>query len=67
MGQTLTLFVYFCPFLNTMTSIVQNLNLNGRSIDSVLWIQTRDYRMVGAGESTELWRTPKTICLDLIK
>ena len=41
-----------------MTSIVQNLTINGRSIDGVLGIRTRDRSMVGADKSTELWRLP---------
>ena len=28
MAQTWPLFVYFCPFLNTLTNIVQNLTIN---------------------------------------
>ena len=39
-------FVYFRPFLNTMTNIVQNLTVNGRCIDGVLGFRTRD-RKVG--------------------
>ena len=31
---------------------------NGKSIDGVLGILTRDCKMVGADESTELWRPP---------
>ena len=34
-------FVYFRPFLNTVT------NINGKSIDGVLGIRTRDSRMEG--------------------
>ena len=41
-------FVYFPPFLNTMTNIVQNLTLTGRSIDGVLGIRTQDRKLVGA-------------------
>ena len=58
MGQAWPLFVYFCPFLNTLTNIVQYLTINGRSIDGVLGIRTRDYRMVSAADSAELWRHP---------
>ena len=42
-----------------MKNIVQNLTINGRGIDGVQGIRTRDRRMVGADESTELWR-PRT-------
>ena len=57
MGQTWPLFVYFRPFLNTMKNIVQNLTIYGISIVVVLGIRTRDCRIVGADESTELGRT----------
>ena len=52
MGQTLPLFVYFRPFLNTMTNTVQNLTI--KSVDGVLGTQTRGGRMVGTDVSTEL-------------
>ena len=35
-----------------------NLTINYKSIDGVLGTQTRGSRMVGADESTELWRRP---------
>ena len=57
MGQTRSLFVHFCPFLNTMTNIVQNYTI--KCVDGVLGIQTLDRSTVGADESTELWRHPK--------
>ena len=40
------LFIYFCPFLNTMTNIVQNLTTNGKSIDVIIGIRTQDHGMV---------------------
>ena len=46
-------FVITCPFVKTMTIIEQNLTILKR-----IWcvgIRTRDYRMVGTDESTELW------------
>ena len=46
MGQSWPLFVYF---LITISRIE-------KSIDGVLGIQTRGRRMVGADETTELWR-----------
>ena len=55
MGRTLPVLG---PFLNIMTYKVQNLTINGTSIDGVLGIRTRDHRMVGAHESTEQWRHP---------
>ena len=51
MGQSRPLFVYFCHFLITI-SIIE------KSIDGVLGIRTRGRRMVGADETTELWRPP---------
>ena len=48
-------FVYFHPFLNTMTNIVQK-TINGKSVDGVLGIWTWDRIMEGADESTELWQ-----------
>ena len=57
MGQARQpLFVYFRPFLSTMTNVVQNLTVKGKSVDGMLGIRTRDFKMVGAAESTELWR-----------
>ena len=47
-------FVYFRPFLNAMTDMLQNMTINGKSIDGVLGIQTWDCRMVCACKSTEL-------------
>ena len=56
MGQTRPFFVYFRPFLNTTTNMLQNLTINGRRIDGIFEIWTQDRRMVGADKSTELWR-----------
>ena len=49
MGLSRPLFVYFRHFLITILIIE-------KSIDGVLGIQTRGRRMVGADETTELWR-----------
>ena len=49
MGQSRPFFVYFRYFLITI-SIIE------KSIDGVLGIWTRGRRMVGADETTELWR-----------
>ena len=59
MGQSRPLFVYFRYFLDTI-SIIQI----EKSVDGVLGIQTRGRRMVGADETTELWRPPTnlTVC-----
>ena len=54
MGRTLPVLG---PFLNIMTYKVQNLTINGTSIDGVLGIRTRDHRMAGTDKSTELWLT----------
>ena len=54
-------FVYFRPFLNTITNIAQYLTINGISRDGVLGILTLDSRMVCADESTELWQPLKYI------
>ena len=51
MGQSRPLFVYFRHFLITI-SIIE------KSIDGVLGIRTLGRRMVGADETTELWRPP---------
>ena len=53
MAETLSLFVNYRPFLNTMTNTVQHLTFKRE--DGVLGIQTRDRWMVGKDESTELW------------
>ena len=54
MGQSRPLFVYFRSFLITI-SIIQV----EKSVDGVLGIRTRiQSRMVGADETTELWRPP---------
>ena len=55
--KTQPLFVYFRPFLNIMTNTVQILTIT--SIYGVLGTRTRGSRMVGADESTELWRHRK--------
>ena len=52
MGQSRPLFVYFRYFLITI-SIIE------KSIDGVLGIRTQGRRMVGADETTELWRPLK--------
>ena len=56
MGQTRPLFYLFRSFSHDKYST--NLTRNDKSIDGVLGTQTRGGRMVGADESTELWRHP---------
>ena len=46
-------FVYFRPFLITISII-----LIEKSLDGVLGIQTCGSTMVGSDETTELWRPP---------
>ena len=53
-GQSRSLFVYFLPFPITI-SIIQIK----KSIDGVLVIRTHGPRMVGANETTVLWRPPR--------
>ena len=48
----------FRPFLNSITNIVQNFTTYNRA-HGVLGIQTLDRIMVGADETTELWRSPR--------
>ena len=55
MGQARPLFVYFLFFSNDKYS---TNTINENSIDGVLGTRTRGGRMVGADESTELWRHP---------
>ena len=50
---TRPLFVYFGPFCNAY-----KYSTNEKSFDGVLGTQTRGSMMVGADESTELWRHP---------
>ena len=60
MCQNSLFFVYFPPFLNTMTNIVQNLTLTGRSINGVLGIRTQDRKLVGATNPLGYGGPPKT-------
>ena len=57
MGQSRPLFVYFRPFLITISIQIE------KSIDGVLGIQTRGRRMVGTDKTTELWRPPHGLIL----
>ena len=58
MGQTRPLFVYFRPFLSTMTSIPSiKIDDNEKSLDGVLGIRTRDCH----SESAELWQLPNCL------
>ena len=44
--------LFFFHFVLTMTNMGQNLAINGKGVDGVLRIQTRDYKMVGVDEPT---------------
>ena len=52
-------FVYFCPFLITI-SIIQI----EKSLDGVHGIQTHGRLMVGSDDTTELWR-PQQLLFDI--
>ena len=56
MGQSRPLFVYFRHFLDTI-SIIQI----EKSVDGVFGIRTWGRRMIGADETTELWRPLSTL------
>ena len=60
MGQSRPLFVYFHPFLITI-SIIQI----EKSVDDVLGIQTQGRRMVGTDKTTEQWRPPFGVCFKI--
>ena len=45
---------FFIPFLNTKTNIVNNMNINGKSLGAVLEIRTEVRRMVSIDKFTEL-------------
>ena len=53
MGQSRPLFVYFRHFLITIP-----ITQIEKSVVGVLGIRTRGRRMVGADETTQLWRPP---------
>ena len=56
MGQSRPLFVYFRSFLITISNQIE------KSVDGVLGIQTLGHKMVGADETTELWRPRQSDC-----
>ena len=64
MGQTRPLFVYFHSF--HMTKYSTN-TINEKSVNGVLGTRTQGGKMVGADESTELWRHPNNKLIHLIK
>ena len=55
MGQCRPLFVYFRPFLVTISII--------KSVDGVHGVQTRGRMMVVADKTTELWQPPNKIII----
>ena len=58
MGQSQPLFVYFRSFLIIISTQIE------KSIDGVLGIRTRGRRMIGADETTELWRPLNENCYE---
>ena len=56
MGQIRPHFCLFTSFSQYNDNIVQNLTI--KRVDGLLGTRTRGSRMVGADESTELWRHP---------
>ena len=56
-GPSRPLFVYFCPFLITISIQIE------KSVDGVLGIWTLSHRMVGADKTTELWWPPSCITI----
>ena len=55
MGQSRPLLVYFRSLLVTISIKIE------KSIDGVLGIRTWGHRMVGADETTEIWRSVKLV------
>ena len=49
----------FCLFLLSSHDKYSTNTINDKRADGVLGTQTQGGRMVGADESTELWRDPK--------
>ena len=60
MDQTRHFFAYFRHFHNPITNIELYWTVKQKIIDGVLGMWTWGSRIVGAGESTELWRPPHT-------
>ena len=57
-GPNWPLFVYFCPFLNTMTNIIQSMSINGTIKDAVLAIPSFAFigiRTWGSSNESYLW------------
>ena len=64
MSEKFNIFIkgLFCLFSSfSQHNGKYSTNLTIKSVDGVLDTQTRDGRMVGADESTELWRLPHLI------
>ena len=60
MGQSRPLFCLFSSFSHYNFN-----NTNWKSVDGVLGIWTRGRRMVGADETTELWRPPTSLFIGM--
>ena len=67
MGRTRHIFCLLLSFSQHNDIIVQNSTI--KSVDGVLGTRTRGGRMVGADESTELWRHPGwfLVCVTLMQ
>ena len=67
MSQSRPLLTYFHPFLGPI-SIAISIQIE-KSIDGVLGIRTRDCRIVGTDETTELWllKIKLTVTINLMK
>ena len=56
MGISRPLFIYFRPFHSTTNyRYSTKFDNEWKSVDGVLWFQTRHPKMVGIDESIELW------------
>ena len=58
MGKSQPLFVYFHPFLITISIVKLE-----KSVDGVLVIRTHGHRMEGTDDTTELWFLERLLIL----
>ena len=58
MGKSQPLFVYFHPFLITISIVKLE-----KSVDGVLGIRTHGHRMEGTDDTTELWFLERLLIL----
>ena len=57
----------FCLFSSLSHEKYCIQTINDRSVDGVLGTRTRGGRMVGADESTEIWRHPTDLFVYIVK